>query len=340
MASPSPVPPPTARSPRVKRWNTRSRSSGAMPGPSSLTSTTILSPHSVAAQRTRPRRAGCAARRCPAGSPAPGARGSGRRARRAAAADVGGEAHAATGDARRDLGLRHRLAHQLRHRDGARGRAPRRPRRSATGPAARRPVGRGAGSGRARSRAWRDRRVATPSTRFSSTACSAAIGVRSSCETFAISSRRCWSAAARSAAIWLNATASWPDLVAGRGPHPPRVVALRHRAGRGGHRPQRPGHPVREHLRGEQHDRHRDQRDPDRRLPPVLVVEVGEPGRAGGQQQDADLELDRATGSSGRGSRSTTAAALSMTVIWAPPTRTRRRARCGSGPPRACGAVP
>jgi hypothetical protein len=51
---------------------------------------------------------------------------------------------------------------------------------------------------------------ATPSTMFSSTARSAVIGVRNSCETFAISSRRCWSAASRSAAIMLNATANSP----------------------------------------------------------------------------------------------------------------------------------
>jgi hypothetical protein len=45
---------------------------------------------------------------------------------------------------------------------------------------------------------------------FSSSPRSAVIGVRSSCETLAISSRRCRSAAARSAAIWLNAPASSP----------------------------------------------------------------------------------------------------------------------------------
>ncbi len=50
----------------------------------------------------------------------------------------------------------------------------------------------------------------TPSTTFSSTARSAAIGVRSSCETLATSSRRCRSAASRSDAIWLKVAASSP----------------------------------------------------------------------------------------------------------------------------------
>ena len=50
----------------------------------------------------------------------------------------------------------------------------------------------------------------TPSTRFSSWARSAATGVRSSCETLAISSRRSCVDRSRSSAIWLNACASWP----------------------------------------------------------------------------------------------------------------------------------
>ncbi len=50
----------------------------------------------------------------------------------------------------------------------------------------------------------------TPSTRFSSTACSAVIGVRSSCDTLATRSRRTRSVSASSAAIWLNARASSP----------------------------------------------------------------------------------------------------------------------------------
>ncbi len=52
--------------------------------------------------------------------------------------------------------------------------------------------------------------LTTPSTTFSSTARSAAIGVRSSCETLATSSRRCRSAASRSAAMVLKAVASSP----------------------------------------------------------------------------------------------------------------------------------
>lgn len=50
----------------------------------------------------------------------------------------------------------------------------------------------------------------TPSTMFSSCACSAVTGVRSSCDTFATSSRRNASACCRSSDIVLNASASWP----------------------------------------------------------------------------------------------------------------------------------
>ena len=48
----------------------------------------------------------------------------------------------------------------------------------------------------------------TPSTMFSSCACSAVTGVRSSCETLATSSRRNVSDCSRSSAMVLNALAS------------------------------------------------------------------------------------------------------------------------------------
>ena len=134
---------------------------------------------------------------------------------------------------------------------------------------------------------------ATPSTMFSSTACSAVIGVRSSCDTLAISSRRCWSAAARSAAIWLNALGQLADLVARGGPDPPGVVAPGHRPGRRGHLAQRPGHAVREHLRGQQGQPDRD-RGRARRDPADADPEEDQAGQPGGHHEQAELQLDRA----------------------------------------------
>ena len=70
----------------------------------------------------------------------------------------------------------------------------------------------------------------TPSTTFSSTACSAPIGVRSSCETFATRSRRRRSVSASSAVMRLNARASSPtsslDVTATWRPCSPRAIAL------------------------------------------------------------------------------------------------------------------
>ena len=81
------------------------------------------------------------------------------------------------------------------------------------------------------------------------------------------------------------------DLVARRRPDPPAVVAPRHRLGRGGHLPQRPGHPVREDLRDQQRDPDRSERG-GRRLPAQDAPEHGEPGHAAGQDHQAELELD------------------------------------------------
>ena len=53
MARPSPVPPSAARSPRVNRSNTRERSAGGMPWPSSLTSKQSWSPCSLGAHPHR-----------------------------------------------------------------------------------------------------------------------------------------------------------------------------------------------------------------------------------------------------------------------------------------------
>ena len=70
----------------------------------------------------------------------------------------------------------------------------------------------------------------TPSTTFSSTACSAPIGVRSSCETFATRSRRRRSVSASSAVMRLNARASSPtsslEVTATWRPCSPRAIAL------------------------------------------------------------------------------------------------------------------
>ena len=84
------------------------------------------------------------------------------------------------------------------------------PSRAARGPAAAPPAARAARSAPARCAASRRPAGSTPSTRFSSSACSAPIGVRSSCETLATRSRRIRSTSASSAAIALNARASSP----------------------------------------------------------------------------------------------------------------------------------
>jgi hypothetical protein len=82
------------------------------------------------------------------------------------------------------------------------------------------------------------------------------------------------------------------DLVTGGGPDPAAVVALRHGTGGGGHLPQRPGHSVRQDLRGHQHDRQRRQRRGGGRHPVVDVPQVEQTRPTGGEQQHGDLELD------------------------------------------------
>ena len=292
----------------------------------------------------RARRAGCAGRRCRAGSPAPGAAGSGRRAAARARRVRHGEADVAAGAGRGDLRLANGLAEEGRHvarrpvqRYGARvqpgqveqlGHQPAEP----------------LGLARARCASVAGLGLRRPRRRCSPAApCSAVIGVRSSCDTLAISSRRCRSAAARSAAIELNALGQLADLVAGGGPHPPAVVAAGHRPGGGGHLPQRRGHAVRQHLRGQQRDGDRG----DRRVPgdPADAQRRTRPMPASPEETSSrpSLILIERTGSSGRGSRSSARFSRPgdrCAVTGAPPARSRRRARCGSGRRRACAATP
>ena len=251
MARPSPVPPPAGRSPRVNRSKTRSRSAGGMPWPSSVTSSSRWSPCRSA--RPAPcRRAGCAGPRCPAGSRTPGAAAPGRRARQRPAPDAS-EAHVAAGAGRVDPASRDHLVEEVRPRRSAR--------RSGTTPASSRDRSSSSVTSRPSRSVWvsavcsvAGSGSATPSTMFSSTPCSAVIGVRSSCETLAISSRRCRSAACQVRGHLVERLGQLADLVAGGGPHPTGVVAAGHRPGRRGHLAQRRGHAVGEHLRGDKRD--------------------------------------------------------------------------------------
>ena len=128
---------------------------------------------------------------------------------------------------------------QRRRADGVRARAARRRTPAWRGRAAARRAGRDARPAPASSRGVSVSAVSTPSTRFSSIACRAPSGVRSSWETFATRSRRTRSASASSAAIRLNARAELADLVSRGGGDTPVVVASRHRARRADHLAQR-----------------------------------------------------------------------------------------------------
>ena len=109
------------------------------------------------------------------------------------------------------------------------GRAAACPTRAARGRAAAAPAGRGARPARASCANVSGSGSPTPSTMFSSTACSAVIGVRSSWLTLATRSRRMRSVSASSAAIWLNERARVPisscDVAVTRCEKSPRAIA-------------------------------------------------------------------------------------------------------------------
>ena len=137
--------------------------------------------------------------------------------------------------------------------------------------------------------------VTTPSTRFSSRACCAAKGVRSSCETVATSWRRCRSASERSAAIVLKAIRQLAHLVGGGRGDAARVVAGRHVRRGLRHLAQGGGHAAGEPLGRAQGDR-----DGDGHAEPGghagAVADLRHEGRdddADGDEQ-AELDLDRA----------------------------------------------
>ena len=213
MASPSPVPPvcPPVCSPRVpKRSKTFSRFSGAMPVPWSATSSHQSGPVPVPSTWTVPRGGLCAAAlssrfatscRSRAGSPFTVRSGGVARTSNDTdwgPTDASATARSSRSDTRIDSTTSGVTPASTRER--SRRSSTSRPSRSAWSSAACRP----AGSDGARS-VW-----ATPSTRLSRTAQSAASGVRSSWETLATRSRRWRSTVARSSAIVLNARASSP----------------------------------------------------------------------------------------------------------------------------------
>ena len=125
----------------------------------------------------------------------------------------------------------------------------------------------------------------TPSTRFSSTACSAVIGVRSSWVTLATRSRRTRSVSASSAAIWLNARASSPTSSRDDRGDPPVVVALGHRRRGRGHLAQRRRHAAREEPRP----------SPARRSPARMPLTDGHSAdlRADPEHEDGDRDRGR-----------------------------------------------
>ena len=96
----------------------------------------------------------------------------------------------------------------------------------------------------------------TPSTRFSSRACSALMGVRSSWLTLATRSRRSRSLSASSAAMRLKARRQLADLVVGGDLDPPAVVALGHVAGGVGQLEHRSGEAPGQHLHHHQRQEH------------------------------------------------------------------------------------
>ena len=160
----------------------------------------------------------------------------------------------------------------------ARTRSGARPTRAARGRAAARRGARAAASGRARRRSHAGR-GSTPSARFSSTAWSAPIGVRSSCETLATRSRRMPLDVGEVGRHRVEGARELADLVARRRGHAPLVVAAGHRRGGRGHLAQRRGHAAREALDEREADHHGDH-DAQPRRQPELVPER-EDGRRG-----------------------------------------------------------
>ena len=218
---------------------------------------------------------------------------------------VGGQAGRRDVDADLRRG-RHWAAHlveeRLRPRNSSRASGERATVELGTGRAVRPPAGPAARSGAARCASSPGRLGVTPSTTFSSTACKAAIGVRSSWRDVGDQLSAVAVGGRQVGRHLVEGGGELADLVAGGRPHPQVVVAAGHRPGGGGHLPQRRGHPVREHLGDEQRDDER-----------------GEEGLAGGASRMAsrsttlaienerptrsdDLGLNDRSGSSGRGS--------------------------------------
>ena len=98
---------------------------------------------------------------------------------------------------------------------------------------------------------------ATPSTTFSSTACRAVIGVRSSWETLRDEPAPVLVGGAEIGGHLVERRCQLPDFVARGRAHPAAVVAARHGAGGGRHLPQRGRHAVREELGEDQRRRPR-----------------------------------------------------------------------------------
>ena len=134
----------------------------------------------------------------------------------------------------------------------------------------------------------------TPSSRFSSTATSAASGVRSSCET---RGDQVASLAVDRGEVGrhpVERAGQLADLV-GRGGHDPDVVVARRHPARGlGHLPQRRGHPDGEQLGDAEREQHGDRDAQQRRAPsPAPSVASTAATRTLADDEQAELDLDR-----------------------------------------------
>jgi hypothetical protein len=135
----------------------------------------------------------------------------------------------------------------------------------------------------------------TPSTTFSSRAFSAVSGVRSSCDAFAISSRRNRSVSSSCLGHRVERARQLADLVRRRRVDPLPVVAAGHRGGRGRHLAQRPGHAAREQLRQNERDDEADRQAHQARQPEHAARErvADDPGQRRQHDHDAELRLQR-----------------------------------------------
>ena len=134
----------------------------------------------------------------------------------------------------------------------------------------------------------------TPSTRLSSRARSAPIGVRSSCEAFATRSRLMRSASSSSEGHRVEGSRQLSHFVTGGRCDPPGVVAPCHRAGGGHHLTQRRSHPVRQHLDDREREcRRREAADQRGEAEALAEPDDADGDEHRGDDHDAELELDR-----------------------------------------------